>query len=89
MEHHLLWHIGAASLGDRRTHIHEAVHGWFGAGVRLACWEDLVLSEGTATYYEARILEAVAGAEAGQAARAPCVFFAGPVYVRGVHWNNL
>ncbi len=68
MEHHPLWHVGAASLGDRQVHIHEAAHGWFGAGVRLACWEDLVLSEGAATYYEARVLEDVAGAAAGHAA---------------------
>lgn len=68
MEHHPLWHVAAASLADRRVHLHEAVHGWFGDGVRLACWEDLVLSEGTATYYETRLLEEVVGPEAGAAA---------------------
>ncbi len=68
METHPLWQVGAASLADPRMHLHEAVHGWFGNGVRLACWEDLVLSEGAATYYEARLLEEVAGAAEGQAA---------------------
>src|SRR5690606_18918025 len=34
----------------------EAAHGWYGNGVRIGCWEDFVLSEGTATYLAARAL---------------------------------
>ena len=41
--------------------VHEAAHGWFGDGVRIACWEDFVLSEGTTTYIAARALEQVDG----------------------------
>src|SRR5439155_6115404 len=50
MEHHPFWHISNGSLGDAETHAHEAAHGWFGDGVRIACWEDLTLSEGTVSY---------------------------------------
>ena len=64
MEHHPYWHVSADSLGDEETHIHEAIHGWFGDGVRLRCWEDLTLSEGTTCYVTARALGAVKGAEA-------------------------
>ncbi len=60
IEHHPRWHIGQASLDDGDTQVHEAVHGWFGNGVRMACWEDFVLSEGTATYLAARALDVVA-----------------------------
>ncbi|MFN0252781.1 MAG: M1 family aminopeptidase [Kofleriaceae bacterium] len=60
MEHHPLWHVGAASLGSEETHAHEAAHGWYGDGIRLACWEDFVLSEGTVTYLAGRALEVVA-----------------------------
>jgi aminopeptidase N len=63
MEHHPFWHVGTAALADVETHIHEAAHGWFGGGVRLRCWEDFVLSEGTATYLAARALDAVAPVE--------------------------
>jgi aminopeptidase N len=42
--------------------VHEAAHGWFGDGVRLRCWEDFVLSEGTVSYLSARVLGKVAGA---------------------------
>lgn len=62
MEHHPRWHVAAAALADEVTHVHEAAHGWFGDGVRLACWEDFVLSEGTATYLAGRALDAVAPA---------------------------
>ncbi len=41
--------------------MHEAAHGWFGDAVRLACWEDFVLSEGTVTYMAARGLEKAGG----------------------------
>ena len=60
MEHHPLWHVGAASLGDQETNVHEASHGWFGDGIRIACWEDFVLSEGTVTYLAGRALDVVA-----------------------------
>ncbi len=67
MEHHPLWHIGVAAVGDALTHMHEAAHGWFGDGVRIGCWEDFVLSEGTVNYLASRAMGAVAGdaAEAG------------------------
>lgn len=65
MEHHPLWHVSRDSMADAETHVHEAVHGWFGDGIRIACWEDLVLSEGTTSYVTARALEAVRGVEAG------------------------
>ncbi len=67
MEHHPRWHISRAQLASEIAHVHEATHGWFGDGVRLACWEDFVLSEGTTTYLAARALDAVAP-EAGAAA---------------------
>ncbi|MCE9579899.1 MAG: peptidase M1 [Deltaproteobacteria bacterium] len=67
MEHHPYWHVGAGSLGDEVTEVHEAAHGWFGDGIRIACWEDFVLSEGTVTYLAARSLTEVAGATVGNA----------------------
>lgn len=67
LEHHPYWHIDDGQMGDANTHGHEAAHGWFGGGVRIACWEDLVLSEGTVTYLAARAIEAVDGPEAGAA----------------------
>lgn len=63
MEHHPLWHVAAVAMGDSVVHAHEAAHGWFGAGVRLACWEDFVLSEGTVSYLAARALGQVVGPE--------------------------
>lgn len=60
MEHHPLWHVSSSSLDDQETHAHEAAHGWFGDGIRLACWEDFVLSEGTVTYLAGRALDVVA-----------------------------
>jgi aminopeptidase N len=60
MEHHPRWHISASSLGSEETNAHEAAHGWFGDGIRIACWEDFVLSEGTVTYLAGRALEVVA-----------------------------
>lgn len=68
MEHHPFWHVATDSMADPVTHAHEAAHGWFGNGVRLRCWEDFVLSEGTVTYLAARGIEAAGGAAAGQAA---------------------
>lgn len=60
MEHHPYWHVGSGAMSDIETHVHEAGHGWYGNGVRIRCWEDFVLSEGTTTYITARALEAVA-----------------------------
>lgn len=65
IEHHPFWHIATDALDDAEVHAHEAAHGWFGNGVRMACWEDFVLSEGLATYMAARAVEAVSGQLAG------------------------
>jgi aminopeptidase N len=67
MEHHPFWQVASDTMADEVTQVHEAAHGWFGDGVRLACWEDLVLSEGTATYLAARALEATAGSAVSDA----------------------
>jgi aminopeptidase N len=67
MEHHPWWHISGPAVGDIAIHAHEAAHGWFGGGVRLACWEDVVLSEGTATYLTARSMGQAIGPEAEEA----------------------
>ncbi len=56
MEHHPYWHVSSGSMDREDVHAHEAAHGWYGDGVRIACWEDFVLSEGTATYLAARSL---------------------------------
>jgi hypothetical protein len=61
MEHHPYWHVSHDSMGDEEVHAHEAAHGWFGNGVRLACWEDLTLSEGTTSYAAVRAIDAVRG----------------------------
>lgn len=63
MEHHPYWHLGALALASVEIQAHEAAHGWFGDGVRLQCWEDFVLSEGTVEYLAARSIEAVAPQE--------------------------
>lgn len=57
MEHHPYFHVGVDAMGVEEVHAHEAAHGWFGDGVRIRCWEDFVLSEGTVTYMAARALE--------------------------------
>jgi len=67
MEHHPFWHLATSVFANEEYHAHEAAHGWFGNGVRLRCWEDYVLSEGTVSYITARALEAVRGKEAGDA----------------------
>ncbi len=61
MEHHPYWHVANDAMSDELTHAHEAAHGWFGDGVRLRCWEDFVLSEGTVSYLAARALTVTAG----------------------------
>jgi aminopeptidase N len=61
MEHHPFFHVGKDDFWNEEAQVHEAGHGWFGDGVRLACWEDFVLSEGTTTYITARALESVDG----------------------------
>lgn len=61
MEHHPYVHIAADAMGSEETHAHEAAHGWYGDGVRIACWEDFMLSEGTVTYMAAHGLERVGG----------------------------
>ena len=61
MEHHPFVHVGKFDFGDEEAQNHEMGHGWFGDGVRLACWEDFVLSEGTTTYISAHALERVNG----------------------------
>lgn len=61
MEYHPYWHVAGAHIRSEEVHVHEAVHGWFGNGVRLACWEDLVFAEGTTTYVTARALAEVGG----------------------------
>jgi aminopeptidase N len=61
MEHHPYWHVAKDAMSDEVTQVHEAAHGWFGDGVRLRCWEDFVLSEGTVSYLAARALAKVAG----------------------------
>jgi aminopeptidase N len=66
MEHHPFWHVARAALADESVLIHEASHGWFGDGIRLRCWEDFTLSEGTVSYLEAHVYGAVAGAAAEQ-----------------------
>lgn len=65
MEHHPFFHVASDAFGDENVHAHEAAHGWFGNGVRLKCWEDFVLSEGTVTYLAARATEVVRGKTAG------------------------
>jgi hypothetical protein len=67
MEHHPYWHVSRSAIGDEHTQIHEAAHGWFGDGIRLRCWEDFVLSEGTVDYITAHVIGEVAGAAAGDA----------------------
>ena len=60
MEHHPRWHVGSGALDDQVTNVHEAAHGWYGDGIRISCWEDFVLSEGTVSYLAARALDVVA-----------------------------
>jgi len=56
MEHHPYWHVSSGAMDSEEVMAHEAAHGWFGDGVRLRCWEDFVMSEGTVTYLAAHVL---------------------------------
>ncbi len=58
MEHHPFSHVRSDVFDVPGIHVHEAAHGWFGNAVRIACWEDLVLSEGVTSYLTGRALEA-------------------------------
>src|SRR5205814_8394240 len=49
------------------TTLFRSSHGWFGNGIRIKCWEDFVLSEGTAEYLTTRSVRATEGAAAEQA----------------------
>lgn len=60
MEHHPYWHIASGALSSEEVNVHEASHGWFGDGIRIGCWEDFLLSEGTVTYLAGRALDVVA-----------------------------
>ena len=60
MEHHPFWHVAAGDFSDENTQVHEAAHGWYGDGIRIGCWEDFLLSEGTVSYLAARALDVVA-----------------------------
>ena len=64
MEHHPYWHVATDAMDNEETHVHEAAHGWFGDGIRLKCWEDFVLSEGTVSYLTARAIGQVVSADA-------------------------
>jgi len=55
------YHVPKYDFGTEEVHAHEAAHAWYGNGVRLACWEDFVLSEGTVTYMAARGLVKAGG----------------------------
>jgi hypothetical protein len=63
MEHHPVWYVENVD-----SDAHEAAHGWFGNGVRIKCWEDLVLSEGITEYLSLRVRRALAGFDDGYAA---------------------
>lgn len=67
LENHPFWHVSTLAFGDLHVNAHEAAHGWFGCGIRLACWEDLVLSEGVSDYLAARALGAIEGKDREEA----------------------
>ncbi len=62
MEHHPFFHIAGGAMDNREFQAHEAAHGWYGNGVRIACWEDFVLSEGVTQYLTVRAIEDAEGA---------------------------
>lgn len=59
LAHQPYWHVATSAMSAQEAHAHEAAHGWIGAGVRIACWEDLTIAEGAASYLAARALSAV------------------------------
>ena len=61
IEHHPYWHVATSAMAEQEIHFHEATHGWYGNGVRMACWEDFVFSEGTVNYLVARAYREVLG----------------------------
>ena len=68
MEEHPYFDVSDGSVYDPTVYAHEAAHAWFGDGVRLGCWgEDLVMSEGSASYLEVALLALVDGDAAAQA----------------------
>ncbi len=66
LEMHPIYHVSDLAIGDLAVHCHESAHGWFGNGVRIACWEDLVLSEGVADYLMVRAMAAAKGEQVMQ-----------------------
>jgi aminopeptidase N len=66
MEHHPFWHVATSQFNDENTQVHESSHGWYGDGIRIGCWEDFVLSEGTVCYLAGRALDVVDPANAGK-----------------------
>ncbi len=64
MEHHPFWHVDDGTMTDIETQIHELLHGWYGNGIRIGCWEDFILSEGVTSYLTARVMGQVIGPEA-------------------------
>lgn len=68
MEEHPYFDVSDGSIYDPTVFAHEASHAWFGDGTRLECWgEDLVMSEGSASYLEIAILGNVDGENAAMA----------------------
>lgn len=68
MEEHPYFDVSDGSVNDPTVFSHEAAHAWFGDGIRLECWgEDLVFSEGTASYLEIAVIGLVDGEEAANA----------------------
>jgi aminopeptidase N len=67
MEHHPYWHVNSPDVDWPMVHGHEAAHGWYGNGVRLACWEDMFISEGIVSYLGLRAVEQAYGDAAGEA----------------------
>ncbi len=67
MEHHPLFHVAVGAMDNREFQAHEAAHGWYGNGVRIACWEDFVLSEGVTQYLTVRAIEDAEGVVVAEA----------------------
>jgi aminopeptidase N len=67
IEHHPYFHVASGAMSNHEIQAHEVAHGWFGNGVRMRCWEDLVLSEGVAQYLTLRAIEEAEGVAAADA----------------------